>query len=297
MIRTQEEYNNACNFINSDMELYDFILSEKMSSYEYNLYLQDTEYFLNFLYEKIRTLEELCDYLDNYIETKFYNAKKKLETNLDLVEKVSFIYDSDKTTDIVPEWNFTKSDHLTDRNGAEIQNTIESAETIGPATRKENQIIPQLFTKKENNLAYYDNIDSSIQDGYYLVCYQKSKYQNIAEAVDINLPANADYNCIDIDPINCKLLIEKTDAGVSVTMYPERYDKELRNFDFRPYTGSALCRFAAEPTKYRPKSAIVNNQQTVNNSYNLRRKDRYVSDTIYAQEIEKHNNSKAAGKI
>ena len=151
MIRTQEEYNNACSFIDSDMELYDFILSEKMSSYEYNLYLQDTEYFLNFLYEKIRTLEELCDYLDNYIETKFHNAKKKLETNLDLVEKVSFIYDSDKTTDIVPEWNFTKSDHLTDRNGTEIQNAIESTETIGPATRKENQIIPKLFTKKENN--------------------------------------------------------------------------------------------------------------------------------------------------
>ena len=41
MIKTQEEYINACDFIDSDMELYDFQISEKMNSYEYNLYLQD----------------------------------------------------------------------------------------------------------------------------------------------------------------------------------------------------------------------------------------------------------------
>ena len=62
MIRTQDQYENACNFIDSDIELYDFMLSERMSSYEYNLYLQDTEYFLNFLYDFGLWLKKLLFY-------------------------------------------------------------------------------------------------------------------------------------------------------------------------------------------------------------------------------------------
>lgn len=86
MIRTQDQYENACNFIDSDIELYDFMLSERMSSYEYNLYLQDTEYFLNFLYEKIRTLEELCDFLEVSIENKIRNATEEIDKKLSMLE-------------------------------------------------------------------------------------------------------------------------------------------------------------------------------------------------------------------
>lgn len=86
MIRTQDQYENACNFIDSDIELYDFMLSERMSSYEYNLYLQDTEYFLNFLYEKIRTLEELCDFLEVSIENKIKSATEEIDKKLSMLE-------------------------------------------------------------------------------------------------------------------------------------------------------------------------------------------------------------------
>lgn len=86
MIRTQDQYENACNFIDSDIELYDFMLSERMSSYEYNLYLQDTEYFLNFLYEKIRTLEELCDFLEVSIENKIRSATEEIDKKLSMLE-------------------------------------------------------------------------------------------------------------------------------------------------------------------------------------------------------------------
>ena len=86
MIRTQDQYESACNFIDSDIELYDFMLSERMSSYEYNLYLQDTEYFLNFLYEKIRTLEELCDFLEVSIENKIRNATEEIDKKLSMLE-------------------------------------------------------------------------------------------------------------------------------------------------------------------------------------------------------------------
>ena len=86
MIKTQDQYTNACSFIDSDIELYDFNLSERMSSYEYNLYLQDTEYFLNFLYEKIRTLEELCDFFDLSLANKIEKATEEIDKKISILE-------------------------------------------------------------------------------------------------------------------------------------------------------------------------------------------------------------------
>ena len=56
MIKTLAEYKSALDYINTDLEMYDFELSDKMTSYEYNLYLQDIQYYLNMLYEKYRVL-------------------------------------------------------------------------------------------------------------------------------------------------------------------------------------------------------------------------------------------------
>ena len=41
MIKTLAEYKSALDYINTDLEMYDFELSDKMTSYEYNLYLQE----------------------------------------------------------------------------------------------------------------------------------------------------------------------------------------------------------------------------------------------------------------
>ena len=145
MIKTQEEYINACNFIDSDLELYDFQLSEKMTSYEYNLYLQDTEYFLNFLYEKIRTLEELCDYLDDYIDTKIRSAKEHISRTTALLEHSIDSYLNGDICVIDPEWNQNTSSGLTDRNGRQIPVAELNTDWIGAAAQYTNEVKPQRY--------------------------------------------------------------------------------------------------------------------------------------------------------
>ena len=79
MIKTLAEYKSALDYINTDLEMYDFELSDKMTSYEYNLYLQDIQYYLNMLYEKYRVLEDLSNYLEEYSETKIDNMLKNIK--------------------------------------------------------------------------------------------------------------------------------------------------------------------------------------------------------------------------
>lgn len=291
MIRTQEEYTNACNFIDSDMELYDFQLSEKMSSYEYNLYLQDTEYFLNFLYEKIRTLEELCDYLDDYIDTKLKQADQTIQIKMPLLDISASVFQD--TVDILPEWNRITSVNLYDRDGTVLSVANDTGYILEPASRKDNILEPQLIVKKETNQAYKDNLTSAIQDGIYLTAYQHTNWQPIEETVHIMVPAGTDFNCVDITPINCAVTIAKTEDGIAVVMDPERYDKELRNFDYRPYTGSNLANIARTDIRYAPDQSVVANQTKQNNAYNQQMENRYISDILHRQQTEADNTQKA----
>ena len=292
MIKTQEEYNNACNFIDSDMELYDFQLSEKMSSYEYNLYLQDTEYFLNFLYEKIRTLEELCDYLDEYVDTKIQNAREKIQQGMNLLEQTNSVYNT-ATIDTIPEWNYTMSDILFDRDGSSIPLCTVSTTAVEPAMRKSNEVVPALYVKRGENNAYYDNLMSAIQDGYYLAAYQESRCNDIVESIDIMLPEHAEFNCVDINPINSTVQIEKTDTGIVLHIQPLRYDKELRNFDYLPFTGSARHSIVKNQFRYRPGYTVSTNQNRNIQNYNNQATTRYMAEAIDIQKTTANNNNKA----
>lgn len=291
MIRTQEEYNNACNFIDSDMELYDFQLSEKMSSYEYNLYLQDTEYFLNFLYEKIRTLEELCDYLDEYVDTKLRQADRAIQIEMPLLDISASTFQN--TIDILPDWNRTTSVNLYDRDGTALSVANYTGHVLEPASRKDIILEPQLIIKKETNQAHKDNLTSAIQDKVYLTSYQRTNWEPIEETVHVTVPIGADFNCVDITPINCDITVAKTEDGISITMDPERYDKELRNFDYLSYTGSNLTNILYTEAQYAPDQSVIANQTKQNNAYNQQLEKQYISDILYRQQISADNTQKA----
>ena len=98
MIRTAKQYKEAKDFIDKELELYDYALSEKMTSYEYNLYLQDTQYCFNILYEKLRVLEDLIEYLDYYKDAPieefpyFENQYSALSTKGYITEMSGGIY-------------------------------------------------------------------------------------------------------------------------------------------------------------------------------------------------------------
>lgn len=293
MIKTQEEYNNACNFIDSDMELYDFQLSEKMSSYEYNLYLQDTEYFLNFLYEKIRTLEELCDYLDEYVDTKIRTAKEKIQQDTAFVKKSIQAYTEDKSTSVKPVWKHAASTYMEDRDGTVLPVAEQNASYIFPAARKNNPVMPLAFVKTQANNAYQDNITSAVRDGIYMASYQRSSYVPTEEEILVTLPDNASFNCVDIDPIGCDITLEKEKTGFRIKMTPNGYVKEFRNFDYGPFTGSALNKSRTIEYEYDPMQPLAGNKECRDTQQQKRIMDQYLNDVRQYQKTVTRNQTKS----
>ena len=92
MIRTANQYKEAKDFIDKELELYDYALSEKMTSYEYNLYLQDTQYCFNILYEKLRVLEDLIEYLDYYSKIKIDKVNIKGRSSISVLYRSLDLY-------------------------------------------------------------------------------------------------------------------------------------------------------------------------------------------------------------
>ena len=293
MIKIQEEYNNACNFIDSDMELYDFQLSEKMSSYEYNLYLQDTEYFLNFLYEKIRTLEELCDYLDVYVDVKIRNAKEKIRRDTAFVKKSMAAFTEDKSVSVKPVWKHAASTYIEDRDGTVLPIAEQKDTMILPVARKNNPVTPLAFLKTKANNAYQDNISTAVRDGIYLASYQRSSYAPTEEEILITLPDNASFNCVDIDPIGCHIQLDRTETGIKVKMIPDSYVKEFRNFDYDPFTGSTLNKSRTVETNYDPMKTLADNKEKQDDRLRQQLIDQYRNDVLKYQQTVNRNQSKS----
>ena len=291
MIRTQEEYTNACNFIDSDMELYDFQLSEKMSSYEYNLYLQDTEYFLNYLYEKIRTLEDLCDYLDTYIDIKIGNAKQIIDIDTELLDKTLEAYTNQQTTSVTPIWNDNISKHLTDRDGSILPVAELEGTDILPAATKTNKIVPQMITRDKENNTYSNLVSRDLSS--YLVSYQSSGTIPKEETVRVVLPENAVFNCVDIEPINCVLTVFKDQHTLLITMQPNGYDKEIRNFDFDAYNGAALNRVVTQNQYYDKADSVCENLHALYNQKQKAENRQYMHSVLSCQQVMSKNTEKA----
>lgn len=264
MIKTQDEYTNACDFIDSDMELYDFQLSEKMSSYEYNLYLQDTEYFLNYLYEKIRVLEELCDYLDNYVDTKIKRAEEELNQKATVLEGTMIGYMANREQIIVPEWDSSVT--VTDRNGNQLKSVKIKNKQIEGAARKTNYITPISIQAIKGNMPYAKSSDF-VKTKQYLSEHKECQNKTISEKLRIFLPEEA-YNYIDFTPINAEISAIHNKNYVDITINPLSYQKRQDAINFEGYKDRHMDRIRVNQNKQNaldPQIERINQAITKNN--------------------------------
>lgn len=245
MIKTQSDFDNACNFIDSDMELYDFQLSEKMTSYEYNLYFQDTEYFLNRLYEKIRTLEELCDYLDYYVDTKIGRAKENIDQKIAILESIVLRNKTNEGQISAPTWNQTET--VTDRDGTLLSTAICDKGHIEGNARLTNQMQPISLQLVGGNKPYAQTNDF-VHTGRYAVKYQESEKKDIETKVRIFLP-EAEYNYISFTPLGAEITAEYNEDNqyVDLLLKPSVYNKVARPFDYDVYTTRCMDHIRPKP--------------------------------------------------
>lgn len=297
MIRTQEQYKEAKEFIDTNPEFYDYTLSEKMNSYEYNLYLQDTQYYFNVLYEKLRELEDMIEYLDWYSKKKISAAKEKInKQEADMSDSV-VTSNKPKYTTVRIESN-NSSSVIIDRDGSVLNKALvtdSGAITSGFIETDRRKILG--VAKRTNQLCDSDNTNSFVKDGYYISLYSLDIPESIEEILEIELDNNQ-FNRVDYEPINCRVeyLGKNNSNKIELKLYSDKMRKSRKAFNSKPYNGSNLD--SIEKMDFAAKSSSVSDNLTeLNNGIDEYNRRKYLSVTQNYQEILAENERKDSFNI
>lgn len=228
MIRTQEEYREASSFIDKDLELYDYDLSEKMSSLEYNVYLQDTQYYLNVLYEKMRSIEDMIEFLNYYTRKKFKKISETCDKAENFITTMRDYNESDKKYDSYTqiEWDTDASLIIYDRDGEPLnRGHVTNNNTILPTYNVVEKFIPESVTRNTNTeevrlLPYSDNLENVIESGIYKVAYETvdNSVTKINDVIQFNFKDG------DMERINSTVwhIFDSENTEIQIDYIPEK---------------------------------------------------------------------------
>lgn len=288
MIRTTAEYQSAIEFIKKDIELYDYELSDKMSSLEYNLYLQDTEYFLDFLYEKSRTIEDLIEYLEFYSKEKISKLRKDLEKSQEmLIVSVDKYLDKDFIT-LSPEWESNPASKIKDRDGREISSAVIADDnSILNSGETSNEMKAKAIIKDSGIIANSDNISTCLKDDYYITEYNLDRPQEITETLIIDIYDISDVNNVSFNAINCDAdFYFSTDNKIIATLTSNSNTKEMQNWNYGKYINSQLNSLDTLKTSFNKTKDIYTNLSALSSQIDK------SSNKSYSKEIKKYQEIK-----
>ena len=297
MIRTATQYKEAKEFIDTNPEFYDYTLSEKMNSYEYNLYLQDTQYYFNVLYEKLRELEDMIEYLEWY-------SKKKISAARDIINKKEADISNLTVTNNKPKYTVIRiepdnsSSIIMDRDGSVLNKAlVTNSGTITSSFIEVDRRKILGAAKKTNQLCDSDNINTFVNDGYYLSSYSLDDPELIEEVLEIELDNNQ-FNRVDYEPINCKIeYLGKNDSNkIELKLTTDIMRKSIKAFNSKPYNGSNLE--TIEKMDFAAKSSSVSdNVAELNTRIDECNRRKYLSAAQIYQDLIAENERKDSFNI
>ena len=282
MIRTANQYKEAKDFIDKELELYDYALSEKMTSYEYNLYLQDTQYCFNILYEKLRVLEDLIEYFDYYSKVKIAKVKKDIaEKEVTLARSINSV-DKKKGIAAAVTWEVNPINELKDRDGEIIDAAFLNRDySITSGRTDTNHRIIKSIIKKSNVECFSDNLDSCVADDIYISAYNLEAPQIIEEELEIEITEPENFDAIDFEAINCTVeyLGKTNDNHILLKVKADNMQKGLENFSHSTYKDSGLNSTAAVSFSYNRNNTVSKNQNTLADKLDEARLNRFIYNT------------------
>ena len=282
MIRTAKQYKEAKDFIDKELELYDYALSEKMTSYEYNLYLQDTQYCFNILYEKLRVLEDLIEYLDYYSKIKIDKVKKDIaEKEFALSKGLGFINKKKGITAAVT-WEVNPTRGFIDRDGETLDAAFFNRDySITSGRTDTNHRIIKSITKSNNIESYSDNLENCISDSIYISQYNLEVPQLIEEELEVEITDPENFDAIDFEAINCTVeyLGKTNDNHILLKVKADNMQKGLENFSHSTYKDSGLNSTAAASFSYNRNNTVSKNQNTLADKLDEARLNRFIYNT------------------
>lgn len=295
MIRTQAEYTEAVNFIDRDMELYDYDLSKKMTSYEYNLYLQDTEYYLDFLYEKTRTIEDLIEYLEYYSKNKLEQLKAEIKEKEDILEAAVDKYIDKNYVSYRINWKNGNNQVVTDRDGSSLQLATIKDRVISAGANISNQAFIKSIVRTSNQTSYSNNAEQYINNNTYLTVYNLDAPTTIEEEITVEVTDGSNVNDTSFEAINCSCeFLGQTDTNkFSYKLTASNNTKEQENFNYGIYSSSNLDSVNTIDYSYNTSKDINSNQNTLAANKNLVYNSDYITSVLSSQKTKQKQKDKS----
>lgn len=287
MIRTEAELKSADEFLNKDLDLYDYELSTRMDSAQYNLYMQDTEYYFDLLYEKLRVLEDKIEYLEYYSNNKITKLKDYIEQRSGLLEKMTDDYINKESTSVSVEWDARPSHKIKDRDGSNIPAAEKTFnyDLIPGGIKTPSQSIESI-SRLSDLVPYSNNVESCIQDKMYISFYSLDKPQVINETLKIKIPAAENFNFINSEPVNCNVKYEGLDEdnNIILKISCNNFFKDNNSFNYEAYSNTNLTKLTSNNFAFNPLKSVCDNHLNVAELKNSNAKADYLqSINHYAQ--------------
>ena len=151
MIKTYSDFLTSLATLKST-DLSPGTISSEMKASEFNNLMNNIESALNTLYVKLRTLNDIHDYIKKYIQTEINDKRKEIQENLKIIEDLSDSYTNfDYVTELVP---FLINQNEIIDNIVKIRADIDQRTALELNPMINNELIDEIIkrTKEENEL-------------------------------------------------------------------------------------------------------------------------------------------------
>lgn len=290
-----EEINNVIDELTYIMEDLPTRPSEIMKSEEYNNSCEVIELRLNVLYEKIRILEELHDFIKDYVDKEISDKQSQYKEKLKIISDLSDQYrDSSFVAQLVPFILSTET--VKDRDGTALTKMIlndNKIEVPGTSTTKATIESVNVNTK---NICYSNTLDNLTKNetGEIVLIDETSETGGACADIIINFADPIDCNYLNLSPVNgtisdVKLITkenaviedtsedsympEQTIIGIKATISTKNR-KIISDYDNKELFES----FSEEPVLYETQSETVRDMMIRNHK---KQKQRDIKKKIY----------------
>ena len=220
MITSERNLMDSLNFLIEESETFNRKIDNDMNATAINNLFKDIESHINKLYEKMRVLEDVKDYIKTFTVKAIQERRNKIINDQKVIEASADRSNGSKSITEVINFN-SYNQYITDRNG----DKIEALDNINGKL-----ILPSKLVNKENLVGIVnkgqlkDNEDelvnisqaeemnemifSSISCKPLVGVYESYDTANggIINEYEISFDSRANCNKIEFDPINCEVI-------------------------------------------------------------------------------------------
>lgn len=199
MITREADYETSMTTAQTPLSLETMNLSEKMSSEEWNYNNATIYQAINTLYERIRLLEDIKDYIRTYTLKQIADKKAAFEQTLQEIQQNQDIYTDDKKQAVLAPFSWS-DDPVQDRDGTTVSPLDHTETSIFPRGNTASSAAVSLIKHDCMNTPF--TIKTSETDRYYEAVYLLPKPGVVYDTVTFMFSRAKEINYVDCDLYN-----------------------------------------------------------------------------------------------